>query len=57
VLVLEVNPSKVHRNDDEIIKRYWGDWFENMNVERYKILTTDVPENTKPMINEFLNKR
>jgi hypothetical protein len=57
VLVLEVNPSKVHRNDDEIIKRFWGDWFENMNVKTYKILTTDVPSNTEPMIKEFLNAK
>lgn len=56
ILVLEINPSQVHRNDDEIIKKYWSKWFTEMGVNRYKILTTDLPSNTKDLIKIFLDK-
>lgn len=56
VLVLEVNPSQVHRDDDEIIKTFWSKWFEEMGVKKHKIYTTDLPSNTKELINIFINE-
>jgi hypothetical protein len=56
VLVLEINSSKMHRNDDEIIKKFWSKWFEEMKVSKYKIYATDLPSNTKELIKIFLTK-
>ena len=55
VLVLEVNPSQVHLDDDQIIKKYWSEWFEEMNVKKSKIYTTDLPSNTTELIKIFLS--
>jgi hypothetical protein len=57
VMVLEVNPSSAHRNDDEIIRKYWSKWFEEMGVRRYKIITTDLPSRTEELIQTFLKTR
>ncbi|MCD4680863.1 MAG: hypothetical protein K8S00_10800 [Bacteroidales bacterium] len=55
IIVLEIAPSQKHRNDDEIIKRYWGKWFEEMNVKRFKLYTTDLPSNTKQLVKLFIS--
>ena len=57
ILVLEINPSPVHRNDDEIIKRYWSKYFDEMGVKKYKVITTDLPSNTKELIRIFLDSK
>jgi hypothetical protein len=57
VLVLEINSSEKHRNDHDIIKKYWSKWFEEMNVKKHKLYTTDLPSNTKELINIFLSER
>ena len=54
ILVLEVNPSQTHRNDDVIIKQYWSKWVEEPNVSKHKIYTTDLPNNTKELVRIFL---
>ena len=54
VLVLEVNPSQNHLNDDEIIMKFWAQWFEEMGVKKYKICTSDLPGNTKELIAAFM---
>jgi len=54
ILVLEVNPSQKHRDDDEIIRKFWSQWFDEMGVKRHKICTTDLPGNTKALIEAFL---
>ncbi len=55
VLVLEVNPSQVHLDDDQIIKKYWSEWFEEMNVKKSRIYTTNLPSNTTELIKIFLS--
>jgi hypothetical protein len=47
----------VHRNDDEIIKKFWSKWFEEMGVKKYKVVTTDLPSNTKELIRIFLDSK
>lgn len=55
VLVLEVNPSQSHAGDYAVLESYWSSWFEQMGVDRYRILKTDIPANTKETIERFLS--
>jgi len=54
ILVLEVNPSADHPEDFDIIKKYWEKWFIEMKVNQFKILKTDFPANTTPIIESFI---
>jgi hypothetical protein len=54
VLVLEVSPSADHKNDEDIIKKVLSNWFSEMNVKRFEIYNTDLPEYTKTRILRFL---
>ena len=54
VLVLEVDPAEGHPNDLDVIKAYWSKMFEEMGVQRYEILKSDLPTNTRPLILQFL---
>jgi hypothetical protein len=53
VLVLEINPSESHRNDEDIIKEYWSKWLTEMNIQNFSIYNTELPENTKKRIENF----
>lgn len=57
ILVLEVEPSASHKNDEDIIKIVLSKWFEEMGVskEKYKIYNSEVPEMTKTRIDRFIN--
>ncbi len=55
ILVLEVNPSKKHLDDEDVIKAYLSKWFTEMNVKKFKIYNTDLPEYTKSRIEKFIN--
>lgn len=55
ILVLEVNSEANHKNDEDIINFYLQKWFTEMNVKRFEIYNTDLPENTKKRIADFLN--
>lgn len=55
VLVLEITPSEQHKNDEDIIKKILSDWFTEMNVKRFEIYNTALPEYTKSRIENFLN--
>lgn len=54
VLVLEVNPSDAHPNDFEILEAFWSKWFDEMGVDRYRLLKSDLPVNTSEVILGFL---
>ncbi len=54
VLVLEVNPSKQNLVDEDIIKKYWGKWFTEMGIEKFKIYSTELPVHTKKLIEGFV---
>jgi len=53
ILVLEINPSNNHRNDEDIIKTFISKWFEEMNVQSFSIYNTSLPENTATRIENF----
>lgn len=55
VMVLEVNPSKVHVNDEDILRAFIGKWFDEMKVGNYVIYNTDLPENTNKRIENFFD--
>ena len=55
VLVLEVNPSKKYLDDEDIIRAYFGKWFNEMGIKKFKIYNTDLPEYTKTRIDNFIN--
>lgn len=53
VLVLEVNPSSGHENDEDIIRAYWDKWFREMGVKDHAIYNTALPVDTKLRIQQF----
>jgi len=55
VLVLEINPSSEHRDDQDIIRAYLVKWFEEMGISSpsLAIYDTDLPVNTKKRIERF----
>lgn len=56
VLVLEINPSEKFKNDEDVIKAYLSKWFNEMNVNSFKIYNSDLPEYTKSKIDKFINQ-
>lgn len=54
VLVLEVSPSSDHKDDEDVIKAVLAKWFVEMNVKRFGIFNSDLPEYTKQRINDFI---
>jgi hypothetical protein len=55
VMVLEVNPSPNHRNDEDIIRAFLGKWFEEMKINNTVIYNTDLPESTKRRVENFFS--
>jgi hypothetical protein len=56
ILVLEINPSESHKNDEDVIKAYLSKWFEEMNVNSFKLYNSDLPQYTKSKIDKFINQ-
>lgn len=55
VLILEITPSALYKNDEDIIKKLLHKWLNEMNVKRAAIFNSDLPEYTKKRIDDFLN--
>ena len=55
IIVLEVNSEINHKDDEDVIKLYLQRWFTAMKVKRFEIFNTDLPENTKKRISDFMN--
>jgi hypothetical protein len=53
VMVLEVNSSSQHKNDEDIIRAFLDKWFEEMKIKNAVIYNTDLPANTKRRIENF----
>lgn len=53
VMILELNPSLNHKNDEDIIRAYLSKWFDEMKIENKVIYNTDLPQNTKNRIESF----
>lgn len=56
VLVLEINPSSKDMDDEDVIKAYLEKWFKEMNVNRFELYNSDLPQYTKTRIDKFLQK-
>jgi len=54
VLVLEVNASEKHKNDEDIIRKVLGKWLSEMKVKKWEIFNSDLPSNTEHKIDIFL---
>jgi len=54
ILVLGVNPDKNNSYEQEVIVKYWSDWFETMNVKRYVIKSAGLPSNMDKIIKDFI---
>jgi hypothetical protein len=57
VLVLEINPSPSHKNDEDIIRTYLGKWFDEMKVGNKVLYNTDLPTNTERRIENFFKNK
>lgn len=57
ILVLGINPSVKNPYEEDVILKYWSDWFDTMNVSRYEIKSAELPSNMDKIIKDFiLNK-
>ena len=57
VLVLEFDPRPGHFGELNILRRFWGAWFDSMKVSNYEIhKTTDNAATTRDVIARFLNR-
>lgn len=56
ILVLGINPDKKNEYEGELIKQYWGDWFQKMDVKRFEIKTAELPSNMEKIIQDFFLK-
>lgn len=55
VLVLELSAENPNNKiDEDIISFVWKKWLAEMNVSRYEVYRSDLPENTKSRIENFL---
>lgn len=54
VLVLGINPDPKNDFEEEVIRKYWSDWLESMNVKKYKIMKADLPSNMDRIIKDFI---
>lgn len=54
ILVLEIAALPNRKRDEDVIKTYLVKWFNEMNVKRYDIYNTDLPEYTKNRIENFI---
>lgn len=58
ILVLGISAeNNRHRIDEDILKFVLGNWFDEMNVARHQIFSTDLPVNTNIRIENFFNIR
>lgn len=54
ILVLGINPDPKNPYEEEVIRKYWSDWFDSMEVGRYAIKTAGLPSNMDKIIKDFI---
>lgn len=54
ILVFGINPDKKNDFEEDVIIRYWSDWFNKMKVGRYEIKTAELPSNMDKIIKDFI---
>lgn len=54
VLVLGINPDSKNVYEEDVIKKYWSLWFEEMGVNYYEIRNAELPSNMEKVIQDFI---
>ncbi len=54
ILVLGINADKKNPYEEDLIIKYWSDWFNTMKVGRYEIKTAELPANMDKIIQDFI---
>jgi hypothetical protein len=54
VLVLGINAYKKTPFEEDIIRRYWTDWFNAMGITRFELKSADLPANIDHVIKRFI---
>ncbi|MBL7559847.1 hypothetical protein JAO71_08535 [Olleya sp. YSTF-M6] len=54
ILVLGINPDNKNPYEEDLIKKYWSDWFDAMKVRHYQIKTSALPSNLDKIIKNFI---
>ncbi|QHI37079.1 hypothetical protein IMCC3317_24570 [Kordia antarctica] len=54
ILVLGINPDKKNPYEEDVIHKYWNDWFRQMKVGQSEIKTAILPSNMDKIIKDFI---
>ena len=54
VLVLGVNPDIKNAYEEDVIKKYWSDWLQNMKVKKFQIRNAGLPSDMDKLIKDFV---
>ncbi|MFC7356724.1 hypothetical protein ACFQO1_03420 [Jejudonia soesokkakensis] len=54
VLVLGLNPDKKNTYEEEVLRKFWSNWLEDMDIRYSEIKTNDIPSNMDKVIQEFI---
>jgi len=54
VLVLGINPDKKNTYEEEVLRKFWSNWLDDMDVRYFEIKTNDIPSNMDKVIQEFI---
>ncbi|MBE5317718.1 hypothetical protein IM793_00985 [Pedobacter sp. MR2016-19] len=54
IIVLGINPSIKNPYEEDVIKQYWSDWFKEMKVKKFDLLTNDLPAALDPVIQQII---
>lgn len=54
VLVLGINAYKKTPFEEDVIKKYWENWLQEMGVVKFSIKTADIPTNLDGIIRKFI---
>lgn len=54
IIVLGINPSNKNPYEEDVIKRYWADWFKAMKVKKFYLQTNDLASSLEPVISKII---
>lgn len=56
ILVLGINPNNKNRYEEDVIIKYWTDWFTQMKVKKYDIKTAQLLSDLDQIIKNLILK-
>lgn len=57
ILVLGINPSRGNPYEEDVIRSYWTQWFDEMKVAKYELKQADLPTHMDKIIRNFILKK